>query len=125
MRDIRPHIAADGGSPKLTVQNILCHLDTMTDEQKAAVNWHAGQSVSLAVMRLIAIDEYRDAAWRRTGAGSRVQALLNRLRDQIEGLPHRYSQTEFECLAMGQTLDVLEQALADAAVDPHAGGTTE
>lgn len=56
MRNIQKHVKADGGSYKLAIQNIVCHLDLMTDEQKAAVNWHPEQSVSLAVMRLIAID---------------------------------------------------------------------
>lgn len=68
MRDIQRHVSAEGGSWRLAIQNIVCHLDLMTDEQKAAINWHPGQSVSLAVMRLIAIDNYRETA-RRVEAG--------------------------------------------------------
>ena len=55
MKDIQKHVDAEGGSYRLAIQNIVCHLDTcLSDEQKAAINWHNGQSVSLAVMRLIA-----------------------------------------------------------------------
>jgi hypothetical protein len=38
----------------LALSNIICHLNTLlTDEQKAAINWHSEQSVSLAVMRVL------------------------------------------------------------------------
>lgn len=59
MKDIAKHVAVEGGSYRLAIRNIVCHLDLMTDEQKAAINWHPGQSVSLAVMRLIDIDHFR------------------------------------------------------------------
>lgn len=62
MKNYQKHVDAEGGSFKLAIRNIVCHLDMMTDEQKAAINWHPEQSVSLAVMRLIAIDEYRATA---------------------------------------------------------------
>lgn len=53
MRNFQKHVAAEGGSYKLAIRNIVCHLDVLlTDAQKAAINWHPEQSVSLAVMRL-------------------------------------------------------------------------
>ncbi len=62
MRDIQKHVKAEGGSYQLAIRNIVCHLDLMTDEQKAAINWHPEQSVSVAVLRLISIDEFRAVA---------------------------------------------------------------
>lgn len=48
------HIDAEGGDAMLAIRNIVCHLNMLlTDEQKAAINWHPQQSVSLAVMRVI------------------------------------------------------------------------
>lgn len=42
------------GSAENCVRNIVGHLDyLLTDEQKARINWHPEQSVSLAVMRVI------------------------------------------------------------------------
>lgn len=52
-RSIAPHIEA-AGSADAAVLNIVTHLNILlTDEQKAKINWHPEQSVSLAVMRII------------------------------------------------------------------------
>lgn len=48
------HIAVEGYDANLAISNIICHLDTLlTDDEKASINWHPHQSVSLAIMRII------------------------------------------------------------------------
>lgn len=47
------HVVTDDGAER-AVQNIITHIEVLlTDEQKAEINWHPDQSVSLAIMRII------------------------------------------------------------------------
>lgn len=63
---VQRHYVAAGG-PEQCVRNIVTHLETLlSDEQKAAINWHDTQSADLAVMRII-------SAWLDAGAPGYVQ----------------------------------------------------
>lgn len=51
--DLKHRWEADG-SAEDAIRNIVCHIDVLlSDDQKAAINWHDRQNAALAVMRII------------------------------------------------------------------------
>ena len=72
------------GSPLQEVINCSVHLDfLLTDEQKRLINWHAEQSLQLAVMRII-------SEWTETLA--RNSALQSRLTLAEDALDNAYDE---------------------------------
>lgn len=52
-KELKQRWAADGGAEN-AIKNIVCHLDYfLTENQKAAINWHPEQNAALAVMRVL------------------------------------------------------------------------
>jgi len=113
---VRRHTASAGGYAGC-VHNIITHLNVLlTDAQKRAINWHDGQSVDLAVMRVI--DEWGDAIQLSAAAPKAVWQDIQTLPLRIDWF-HGYSReggVNLYCRRNGRICAV--------AVDTRAGTIT-